>query len=214
MRSWESPAMITSMYRPRIEVPGGFYHVGARGNDRGAIFIDDEDRRSFLRLLTHTARRHGWLIHTYCLMTNHYHLLLQLGSGGLSSGMCQLNGGYALMFNVRHGRSNHVFGRRFWDEQIATDSHYVETCRYVVLNPVRAGLERAVESWPWSSYRAIIGEAFAPAFLARDELLARFGSTPAKARDAYIRHVAEGHVRRQPPGERDRRQPPGESPAT
>jgi REP-associated tyrosine transposase len=189
------------MYRARIEVPGGFYHVGSRGNDQSTIFLDDEDRRSFLRLLTRTARRYGWSIHTYCLMTNHYHLLLQLGSNGFSRGMCQLNGGYALMFNTRHGRSNHLFGRRFWDEPIETDSHYLEACRYVVLNPLRAGLERALGTWPWSSYRSIVGDAFAPPFLAKDELLARFGSTPAKARDAYIRFVAEGHVQRQPPGD-------------
>jgi putative transposase len=152
-------------------------------------------------VLARTARRHGWLIHTYCLMTNHYHLVLQLSSDGLSRGMCQLNGGYALIFNTRHGRSNHLFGRRFWDEPIETDSHYFEACRYVVLNPIRAGVEAALGTWPWSSYRSIIGADFAPPFLAKDELLARFGSTPAKARDAYIRYVAEGHVQRQPPGD-------------
>jgi REP element-mobilizing transposase RayT len=201
------------MYRPRIEVPGGLYHVGSRGNDRTAIFLGDEDRRSFLRLLERTARRYGWLIHTYCLMTNHYHLLLQLSSGGLSRGMCQLNGGYALMFNARHGRSNHLFGRRFWDEPIETDSHYFEVCRYVVLNPIRAGLEEAFGTWPWSSYRSIAGADFAPPFLATDELLARFGSTPAAARAAYISYVTEGHLQRQPPGEVPR-QRLGEVPST
>jgi putative transposase len=200
MRRTEPPAIITGMYRPRIEVPGGLYHVGSRGNDRRPIYLDDEDRRTFLRLLARTARRYGWSIHSYCLLTNHYHLLLQLGPGGLSRGMCQLNGGYALMFNARHGCSNHLFGRRFWDELIETDSHYFEACRYVALNPIRAGLERALGTWPWSSYRPIIGADFAPPFLATDELLARFGPTPAAARAAYIGHVAEGHVQRQPPG--------------
>jgi len=201
MRTPTALAIMASMYRPRIEVPGGFYHVGSRGNDRCAIYLDDEDRRSFLRLLGRTARRHDWRIHSYCLMTNHYHLVLQLGSSGLSRGMCQLNGGYALTFNTRHGRSNHVFGRRFWDERLGSDSHYLEACRYVVLNPIRAGLEQTLGTWPWSSYRPIVGADFAPPFLATGELLARFGSTPAAARAAFISHVAEGHVQRQPPGE-------------
>ena len=201
MRGSGLTVTMTPMYRPRIEVPGGFYHVGSRGNDRRAIFLDDEDRRAFLRLLARSARTYGWVIHSYCLMTNHYHLLLQLGSGGLSRGMCRLNGGHALMFNARHGHSNHVFGRRFWDEQIETEAHYFEACRYVVLNPLRAGLERALGSWPWSSYRPIIGADFAPPFLASDELLSHFGSTPEEARGAYIRYVAEGRVQRQPPDE-------------
>ena len=187
------------MYRPRIEVPGGYYHVGSRGNNKAPIFVSDDDRTLFLLLLGRTAIRHGWTIHAYCLMTNHYHLILQLSAGGFSRGMCELNGGYALTFNARHGRSNHVFGRRFWDERIETDLHYFEACRYVVLNPLRSGLERVLGTWPWSSYRAMIGVDFAPGFLATGELLARFGSTPASARDAYISYVSDGHVRRQPP---------------
>ena len=117
------------MYRHRIEVPGAYYHVGARGNNKQPIFETDDDRAYFMRLLARTARRHGWAIHAYCLMTNHYHLVLQLSSGGLSRGMCELNGGYALGFNARHGRSNHLFGRRFWDEPIEREGHFYETCR-------------------------------------------------------------------------------------
>lgn len=200
MRGGGNGPIMVAMYRPRIEVPGGHYHVGSRGNDHTPIFLTDIDRSMFLLLLGRTARRHGWIIHAYCLMTNHYHLVLQLGEGGLSRGMCELNGGYALGFNARHGRSNHLFGRRFWDEPIETDRHYYETCRYVALNPLNGGLERALGTWPWNSYRATIGVDFAPAFLATDELLARFGSTPASARNAYIRYVSDGHAQRQPPG--------------
>ena len=186
------------MYRPRIEIPGGHYHVGTRGNDQQPIFLDDDDRVRFLLLLARTARRYGWLIHSYCLMTNHYHLVLQLSDRGLSRGMCELNGGYALGFNDRHKRSNHLFGKRFWDRHLDTDTYFHDTCRYVVLNPIRVGLERKLGTWRWSSYRATIGLDLAPSFLAVGDLLAHYGSTPAAARDAFIRHVAEGPVQRQP----------------
>jgi REP element-mobilizing transposase RayT len=206
MRLQQGVAIIGAMYRPRIEMPGGFYHVGTRGNNKQPIFLTDDDRASFLRLLARTSRRHGWSIHAYVLMTNHYHLVLQLREA-LSRGMCELNGGYALMFNSRHGRSNHLFGKRFWDAPIETDAHHAEACRYVVLNPLRAGLEQEVGTWPWSSYRATAGLEFAPSFLAVDELLAHFGPTPATARDVYIRYVLDGQVRGQPLRTREQ-QPP------
>jgi REP-associated tyrosine transposase len=186
------------VYRPRTATPGGFYHVGSRGNNKQAIFLDDEDRQSFFRLLDRTARRHGWRVYAYCLMTNHYHLVLQLSDRGLSQGMCELNGGYAIGFNLRHGRSNHLFGRRFWDRCIESDAYLFETCRYVVLNPVRGALVSEAGAWPWSSYRATIGTELAPPFLAVGALLAHFGSTPDAARHAYVRHVSDGLVRRQP----------------
>jgi putative transposase len=190
--------IIAVMYRPRIEVPGGFYHVGTRGNNRQPIYVDDDDRRRFLLLLERSARRYDWTIYTYCLMTNHYHVVLQLSDRGLSQGMCELNGGYALGFNDRHGRSNHLFGKRFWDRHIDNDAYLLEVCRYVVLNPLRAGREHQLGTWPWSSYRAAIGVDFAPSFLAVGDLLRHFGSTPATAKDAFIRHVSEGPVQRQP----------------
>jgi REP element-mobilizing transposase RayT len=186
------------MYQPRVEVPGGYYHVGTRGNSKTAIFLDDVDREMFLRQVGRAAQRHRWSVHSYCLMTNHYHLVLQLADGGLSRGMCELNSGYALSFNARHGRSNHVFGRRFWDERFETDAHYFAACRYVVLNPVRAGLVDEPGAWPWSSYRATTGIDFGPSFLAAAELLARFGPTPARARAAYVRYVSAGQAQRQP----------------
>ena len=191
-------AIIAAMYRPRVEIVDGYYHVGTRGNNKQPIFLVDDDRRKFLLLLERTARRYGWTIFAYCLMSNHYHLVLQLSDRGLSRGMCELNGGYALGFNDRHGRSNHLFGRRFWDRYIDTDASLDETCRYVVLNPIRSGLEPALGKWPWSSYRATIGAEHAPSFLAVGDLLRRFGATPEAARAAYIRHVLEGLVQRQP----------------
>ncbi len=186
------------IYRPRIEIPGGYYHVGSRGNNKQPLFLTDDDRSLFLLALARASARHAWRIHAYCLMTNHYHVVLQLTTGGLSGGMCELNGGYALSFNARYGRSNHLFGRRFWDEQIESDSHFFKACRYVVLNPVRAGLVRTPEEWPWRSYRATVGLDFAPPFLVTDELLSHFGPTPASAREAFIGYVSEGRGQRQP----------------
>jgi putative transposase len=199
MRRDHRGRIIAGMHQPRVEVPGGYYHVCTRGNDRQAIFLGDLDRRLFLAGLQRVARRYGWTIYAYCLMTNHYHLLLQLDEGGLSRGMCELNGGYALAYNTRRGRTNHVFGRRFWSDLVDHDSRLLTCSRYIVLNPVRAGLRADPESWPWSSYRACAGLDHAPAFLATGALLEVFGSDPRCAQAAYRSYVAEGHDQRQPP---------------
>jgi REP element-mobilizing transposase RayT len=199
MRWTRRDRMIGAVHKPRVEVPGGYYHVCTRGNNRQPIFLGDLDRTLFLIGLERAARRYGWRIYAYCLMTNHYHLLLQLGERGLSQGMCELNGGYAFGFNARHGRSNHVFGRRFWSDLIDDDSRLVTCSRYVVLNPVRAGLRSGPASWRWSSYRACAGLEHAPAFLATASLLAVFGSDPRKAQAAYRSYVEKGPVQRQPP---------------
>jgi hypothetical protein len=132
-------------------------------------------------------------------MTKHYHLLLQLSEGGLSRGMWGLNDGFALDFNARSGRSTTLFGGRFWSDLIDDDSHLLASCRYIVLNPVRAGLSDDADSRPWSSYRACAGDALAPSFLAAGDLLEQFGRDPIRAQSAYRSHVSNGHVRRQPP---------------
>ena len=127
-------------YKPRIEVPYGYYHVVTRGNNKRRIYDDDHDRENFLVLLERIARRYGWLFYAYCLMGNHYHLVMQIAEKGLSRGMCELNTAYAVTYNLRHDRINHLFGRRFWSELITTDAYLLGACRYVVQNPVRAGL--------------------------------------------------------------------------
>ena len=164
-------------YVPRIEVPNGYYHVGARGNNKRSIYQDERDRKLFLLLLRKVALKYGWSFYAYCLMGTHYHLVLRLAEAGLSRGMCELNTAYAVEFNARYGRINHLFGRRFWSEIIMTDAYLLEACRYVVQNPVRAGLCSSCEDWPWSSYRATIGLAKPEPFLAVDDVLSFVGST-------------------------------------
>jgi REP-associated tyrosine transposase len=191
--------IIGLVYPPRIEVPGCYFHVCTRGNNRQPIFMSDVDRSLFLLLLKRCANRYGWTIYAYCLMGNHYHLLMQLGDDGLSRGMCELNGGYALAFNGRHGRANHLFGRRFWSDLVESDSHLLAASRYIVLNPVRAGLRTNAEDWRWSSYGACMGVAHAPAFLAVGEFLRLFAGDPDIARRAYKNFVSNGHGEWQPP---------------
>ena len=151
----------------RIEVPRGTYHVGSRGNRGCRIYADDFERRAFLQLLQRIAARHRWTCLAYCLMSNHYHLVIQIDEEGLSDGMRELNGEFACFTNVRHGLDGHLFRNRFWSELIESEAHMLETSRYVVLNPIRAELCKTPERWRWSSYRACIGLDFPPAFLCR-----------------------------------------------
>jgi REP element-mobilizing transposase RayT len=149
-------------------------------------------RGAFLAELARVANRYRWLVLAHCLMTNHYHLVLVLPDGGLSAGMRELNGGYSRRTNVRYGRSDHLFRNRFFATKLEDDAHLLEACRYVVLNPVRAGLCRLPEEWPWSSYRLCAGIEFAPAYTATTELLRLFGPSPDEARRRYVAFVRAG----------------------
>jgi putative transposase len=191
-------------YKPRIEVPHAYYHVVARGNNKRRIFEDSFDRRMFLLILTAVARRYGWSILAYCLMDNHYHVLLQLGAceRGLSRGMCVLNTGHAVEYNRRHGRINHLFGKRYWSVMLKTDEQLLTACRYVLLNPVRAGVVHAPRDWAWSSYRATLGLALTIPRLAVRQLLERFAPThnaAVAAFEVFVTDALLGPVRRQPP---------------
>ena len=143
------------MYRPRIETPGGYYHVGTRGNNKRAIFIEDLDRGLFLTMLQRVARRYGWAIYAYCLMTNHYHLIVETEQQELSLGMRVVNGRYAQLFNRRHDRDGHLFKGRYSVFVIEGDSHFEASCRYVLENPVRAGLCESPSDWRWSGCPAL-----------------------------------------------------------
>ena len=176
----------------RLEFPGAIYHVTARGNARAEIFLDNEDRDSFLAVFAECVARFGWLCHAYCLMDNHYHLLIETPDANLSAGMRQLNGVYTQRFNRRHGRVGHVFQGRFKAILVERDSYLLELCRYVVLNPVRAKMVRDAAQYGWSSYLATMGGASAPQWLQTDWVLGQFGKSRAVARRKYGEFVAEG----------------------
>lgn len=186
----------------RDESPG-YHHVVARGNNKRDIFLDDHDRKYFCVRLDIVARKYGWTILAYCLMENHFHLILGVGEQGLARGMCELNSSYAVTFNARHGRINHLFGKRYWNRRMRTDVSVLNAVRYVVQNPRRAGGSRPLEAYAWSSYAATIGLAHAAVNLARDELLPLFGSTPERAIDWFRTFCSAsplgGHVPWQPP---------------
>ena len=181
------------MARPlRLEFPGAMYHVMARGNARQPIFLLEEDYHRFLENIGHVARRYDWRLWAYCLMGNHYHLVVETRRATLSRGMRQINGVYAQAFNRRHQRAGHLFQGRFRAIPIHRDRYLLELSRYVVLNPVRAGLGERPDDWAWSSYGATVGDQPAPEWLATQATLALFGRVPDRARQAYRRFVAEG----------------------
>jgi REP element-mobilizing transposase RayT len=131
----------------------GYFHANTHGVDEIAIFRDDDDRRAFLRLLAYVVRKDRWTCHAFCLMTTHYHVVVEAVLEDLSAGFRRLNGVYAQRFNRRHGREGHLFGDRFWSEQIESDEHLAAACRYVVANPVRAGLCATPVEWRWNGSR-------------------------------------------------------------
>ena len=194
------------MARPlRIEFPGALYHITARGNAGQDIFLDARDSQRFLDLLGEVATRLRWRCAAYCLMTNHYHLVVETPAPNLSHGMRQLNGRYTQAFNFRHRRDGHLFQGRYKAILVDREAYLKEVCRYVVLNPVRAGLAPDVRAWRWSSYRATLaagraaagqgGRGQTPAtqdWLAARDLLALFAAEPEAAARIYAGFVAEG----------------------
>ncbi|CAK0770780.1 transposase [Gammaproteobacteria bacterium] len=181
------------MTRPlRLEFSGALYHVTARGNGREAIYLADGDRCMFFEVLGGVWERYNWTVHAYCLMTNHYHLLVETPDANLSKGMRQLNGVYTQRFNRTHERVGHVFQGRYKAILVQKDVYLLELARYIVLNPVRARMVRAPGEWPWSSYRAMVGEVAAPLWLETQPILAAFGETEATAAEHYACFVAEG----------------------
>jgi putative transposase len=169
---------------PRNENPG-FHHVVTRGNNKRSIYLEDLDRTLFCLTVERVRKRYDWDVLAYVLMGNHYHLLLRIGERGLSDGMHDLNHCYAITFNARHGRINHLFGKRFWNRELTTDASLQAAARYIVWNPRRAGLVTDLAAYPWSSYRATMGLEFPHITLERDTLLRFFGSTPTESVAAY-----------------------------
>ena len=181
------------MARPlRIEYPGAVYHITSRGNEKKPVYRDDRDRDNFLTTLDKVNKRYNWLCHAYCLMDNHFHLLIETPEGNLSLGMRQLNGVYTQIFNKRHGRVGHLFQGRYKAILIQKDSHLLEVCRYVVLNPVRARLVKDPGQWIWDSYGATAGREKPPACLTTSWVLGQFSSKRRKAEREYREYVHRG----------------------
>ncbi len=187
------------MARPlRLEHPGALWHVTCRGNERRSIFRDDRDRKVFLSLLAEAISLFGWRLHAYVLMGNHYHLLLETPEPNLSRGMHRLNSIYSQLFNKRHDRVGHLLQGRFHAILIEKERHLLELVRYLVLNPVRAGLVENAREWPWSNFLATAGHRPAPAWLETAWTVEQFGRGE-EARRAYTDFVAAGAGRPERP---------------
>jgi putative transposase len=178
------------MARPlRIEYPGAFYHVTSRGNEKKDIFRDTKDRQRFLRYLESATKRYGASMHVYCLMSNHYHLLLETPKGNLSQIMRHINGAYTTYFNVRHQRAGHLFQGRYKAILVEFDEYAKELSRYIHLNPVRAGIVENPGKYPWSSYQYYVGHRKAPEWLVAGFILSYFSKKVFSARKTYREFV-------------------------
>lgn len=181
------------MARPlRVNYPHAFYHVTSRGNERKPIVVDDADRQLFVRVLADTVEQYRVRCYAWVLMDNHYHLVLETPRANLSDAIRHLNGVYAGAFNARHERVGHLFQGRFCGLVVEKQSYLLEVCRYVVLNPVRAGLAGHPAEWRWSSYAATAGLTASQTWLTVNEVLGWFDTVPERAREAYRRFVLAG----------------------
>ena len=176
----------------RLQHPGALWHVTSRGNNRGAIFFEDADRTLFLDLFGEAIRRSHWIVHEYALMTNHFHLLIETPEMTLSSGMKWLNQTYAQRMNRKYDRVGHFYQGRFHAELVEKESYLLAVMRYIVLNPVRAGMVERPEEYRWSSYRAKVGLEEPPEWLTMRDTLAHFGNELPAQREEYRKFVEAG----------------------
>jgi REP element-mobilizing transposase RayT len=176
----------------REQYEGAFYHVRSRGNAEMDVFLDDGDRVRFLRHLSSTVQKHGLRCHAYCLMSNHYHLLLETPHGNLADGMKDLNGIYTQSFNFKHQRAGHVFEGRYRARAIKDEIDLLQVARYIVLNPVRAGLVQDPGAWRWSSYRTMCASDAGEAYLTESLILSYFVDAHESTREGYREFVLEG----------------------
>lgn len=169
------------MARPlRIAYPSAFYHITSRGNEQKDVFKSRKDREKFLDYLASATERYSAVIHVWCLMNNHYHLLLETPEANLSQIMRHINGAYTTYFNVKRKRSGHLFQGRYKAILVEADEYAVELSRYIHLNPVKVGIVATPEAYEWSSYRYYIGMAEAPAWLKTSFILGGFAGKDAK----------------------------------
>jgi REP element-mobilizing transposase RayT len=181
------------MSRPiRLEFPEALYHITSRGDRREDIYDDDADREAFLKIFSKVIEQNNWYCYSYCLMSNHYHFLVQTPDANLSKGMRQLNGIYTQYYNRRHGLTGHLFQGRYKSILVDQDAYLLELSRYIVLNPVKAGMVKSVEKWVWSSYRAMVGMTPSPEWLSSEFLLSQFSKQRKTAIKRYRQFVSEG----------------------
>jgi putative transposase len=181
------------MARPlRIHIPHAFYHVISRGNAKQTIFVGEADYERFLERLDATSSRFGVACRAYCLMPNHFHLLLQPDAHPVSRMMQQLNSAYCQSFNRHHERVGHVLQGRFKALLIDGDEYFLQLLRYIMLNPVKAGLVNDPGAWRWSSYRATAGLSEPPSFLAPEEVWRMFATTVCEAQRRFVTFVEAG----------------------
>lgn len=181
------------MTRPRrISYPGALYHISSHSPDARSIFLDDQDRHRFLDMLAEVCQRFHWRVYSYCLLDDHYHLVVETKEANLSRGMRQLNGSYTQSFNRHHGRAGHIFQGRFKAILVEKDRYLLEVCRHVVLNPVRLRLVNHPGRWPWSSFRAAVGKAGTPLWLENNWLLHQFARNRRRAQEKFDEFVQAG----------------------
>jgi putative transposase len=178
--------VIAMPWQPRIEFHGALYHVTTRTIE--PLFTDAADRERFLLTLAKVVERHRWICHAYCLMGNHFHLLLETPEPNLAGGMRDLSSDYVRYFNIHRGRRGPLSEKRYRAVLVEREAHLLEVARYVVLNPARAGICERAEDWPWSSYRATAGLTPVPRFLHTEWLLAQFDGNPHR----YRAFIADG----------------------
>lgn len=178
------------MARPlRIEYAGAFYHVMNRGNRSQDIFQSLYDREKYFEYLATTVERFSIKVHTYCLMTNHYHLLVETTQANLSAAIKWLNGSYATYTNTKRQQCGHLFQGRFKSILVEADEYLKHLSRYIHLNPVRAKLSEKPSEYQWSSYAAFVGKAKPPEWLETEWLLSCFGKNQKESRGNYAQFV-------------------------
>ena len=181
------------MARPlRLELAGGLYHVTSRGDRREHIYDNDGDREQWLENLGNVCDRYNWRCHAYCLMDNHYHIVIETAEANLSKGMRQLNGVYTQYYNRKHGRVGHVFQGRYKGILVERDEYLLELARYVVLNPIRANMVKNIIDWKWSSYHAMIDKAPVQHWLEIGWIFGQFSKQRKTAIVRYVNFVREG----------------------
>ncbi|MBI2345609.1 MAG: transposase [Deltaproteobacteria bacterium] len=181
------------MARPlRIQYPGAWYHVMNRGGGRRQVFQNDHDYLAFLTLLNEASQMWKMEVHAYCLMPNHYHLLLHTPLANLSRMMRHINGVYTQRFNLRWQRDAHLFRGRYKAILVEDEGYLDELTRYIHLNPVKAKLVEVPEQYRWSSYPYYLGRGGRPDCLITETILARHGRRVNKARREWVAFTFEG----------------------